>query len=273
MSRHAKVPGRVGRGFAAAVAVLGLFAAGGALAEHVAHGGGGHAAGRGASHGGGAHAAAPRGAVRGAPAGGYARPHGAPAGHPASHYSAAAAAHYSSYPHGTGGASGYRGGYGGYGGHAGYGYGGGRGWHGGGGYWRGRWWGGVYPLGLFFAALPAYYETLWWNGVPYYYANSTFYAWNDGAGQYETVAPPGEDAAGAAPAASGELYVYPQQGQSEEQLRQDRFECHQWAVGQSGFDPTQPNGGVVGGADPGAAAESYRRAEGACLEGRGYTVR
>ncbi len=272
MSRNAKVPDRLGRGLAAAVAVLGLFAAGGALAQSGAHSGahgGGHAAAHGASHSGAAHAAAPRGAAHGAPAGGYARPHGAPAGHPASHYSAAAAAHYSSYPHATGGVSGY---HGGYAGHPGYGY-GGRGYRGGYGYWHGHWWGGVYPLGLFFAALPAYYETLWWNGVPYYYANSTFYAWNDGAGQYETVAPPAEDAGPAAAAASGDLYVYPQQGQSDEQLRQDRFECHQWAVGQSGFDPTQPNGGVRGGGDPGAAAEAYRRAEGACLEGRGYTVR
>ncbi len=42
-----------------------------------------------------------------------------------------------------------------------------------------------------------------------------------------------------APAAAeiGDLYVYPAHGQSDEQLGQDRFECHRWAVGETGFDP------------------------------------
>ena len=40
--------------------------------------------------------------------------------------------------------------------------------------------------------------------------------------------------------AQSQLYVYPQQGQSEEQQSKDRFECHNWAVQQSGFDPGNP---------------------------------
>ncbi|MDX1400817.1 MAG: glycine zipper domain-containing protein [Kiloniellales bacterium] len=36
------------------------------------------------------------------------------------------------------------------------------------------------------------------------------------------------------------LIIYPAKGQSEEQQSKDRFECHSWAVDQSGFDPSNP---------------------------------
>lgn len=36
------------------------------------------------------------------------------------------------------------------------------------------------------------------------------------------------------------LMVYPAHGQSERQLDQDRYECHEWAVMQTGFDPSRP---------------------------------
>jgi Glycine zipper len=35
------------------------------------------------------------------------------------------------------------------------------------------------------------------------------------------------------------MYVYPAQGQSEAQLERDRYDCHTWAVQQSGFDPSR----------------------------------
>lgn len=35
-----------------------------------------------------------------------------------------------------------------------------------------------------------------------------------------------------------DIYVYPNQGQGAEQQSQDRYQCHSWAVGQSGFDPS-----------------------------------
>jgi hypothetical protein len=144
-----------------------------------------------------------------------------------------------------------------------------------------------------------------------------------------------------------QVYVYPSNGQSPQQLDRDRYECHAWAVKQSNFDPSQshvaphqrvqvvampPQGndvaagaatgavlgavvsrpreagagaiiGAIAGAAIGAASESskqqqveavqrshderyeqaaasleqqassYRRAIGACLEGRGYTVK
>jgi len=37
------------------------------------------------------------------------------------------------------------------------------------------------------------------------------------------------------------LFVYPAQGQSPDQLARDRYECHIWAVQQTGFDPSRAN--------------------------------
>ena len=59
---------------------------------------------------------------------------------------------------------------------------------------------------------------------------------------------------------------------TDAQQSTDRYECHAWAVQQSGFDPTRPSGGVAE-SDIEARRADYRRAEGACLEGRGYSVK
>lgn len=54
-------------------------------------------------------------------------------------------------------------------------------------------------------------------------------------------------------------YVYPAKGQSQERQQKDMYECHEWAVKQSGFDPSQPveestpRHGLLGGAARGAA--------------------
>src|ERR1700723_1675099 len=138
------------------------------------------------------------------------------------------------------------------------------------------------------------------------------------------------------------VFVYPANGQSAEQTERDRYECHVWAVQETGVDPSRadaspyervvvqpanpPGSGTVAGAIGGAIigsiiagprnagaglvlggatgaiigsasdaqaqaqgqqtqqqnnqsaaagraqADSYRRAIGACLQGRGYTV-
>jgi hypothetical protein len=138
------------------------------------------------------------------------------------------------------------------------------------------------------------------------------------------------------------VFVYPAHGQSPEQTERDRYECHTWAVQQTGVDPSRadasayervivqpssppgantaggaiagaiigaiiggPNnagaGAVLGGAtgaiigasadanaqqqarmtqqqinesaaEGRARADAYRRAIGACLQGRGYSV-
>lgn len=61
-------------------------------------------------------------------------------------------------------------------------------------------------------------------------------------------------------------------GQSPVQLGQDRYECHRWAVSQTGFDPTTPGGSVSPSANP-SRRRDYRRAMTACLRARGYAVR
>jgi hypothetical protein len=35
-------------------------------------------------------------------------------------------------------------------------------------------------------------------------------------------------------------YVYPSKNQSPEQQRRDDYECHAWAVQQTGIDPSRP---------------------------------
>jgi Outer membrane protein beta-barrel domain len=69
-----------------------------------------------------------------------------------------------------------------------------------------------------------------------------------------------------------DFYVYPKNGQTQQQQWADRYACHGWSKSQSGFDPTRLGGGVP----PNEVAErrdQYRRAMTACLEARGYAVR
>ncbi len=46
------------------------------------------------------------------------------------------------------------------------------------------------PIGVFIPVLPPYYSTVWFGGVPYYYANDTYYMWNAPDNGYEVVDPP-----------------------------------------------------------------------------------
>lgn len=128
------------------------------------------------------------------------------------------------------------------------------------------------PLGVFVSVLPSFYSTLWFGGVPYYYANDTYYLWREPQRAYEVVAPPQGAATAAADPVAEDIFVYPREGQDEEQLAFDRYECHRWASDETGFDPTQPWGGVSEDR-AGALRDAYLRAMTACLEGRGYTVR
>ena len=68
------------------------------------------------------------------------------------------------------------------------------------------------------------------------------------------------------------FFVYPRKGQSEEQQAKDRYECHIWAVGQIGWDPTQPTGAVPE-AQMNQKRADYKRAMGACLDAHDYTVK
>lgn len=166
-------------------------------------------------------------------------------------------------------------------------------WHGGhpwvGGYWHGAYWPHCwyYPgWAWYLPVLPLGYATFWWGGVPYYYWNSLYYTWSPADNGYVVSDPPpaagaegSADAGGAyeqAPQANygggaggsaGDVYVYPRNGQTPEQTQNDQYECHSWAVSQTGFDPTRSQ-------QPGTGnAADYRRAIVACLDARGYSAR
>jgi hypothetical protein len=133
------------------------------------------------------------------------------------------------------------------------------------------------PPGLVITVLPPFYSTVWYGGVPYYYADNVYYSWQPDQNGYAVVDPPPEaDNPASSPdvtppdAPQTDLIIYPKDGQSKEQQAADRFECHTWAKGQTGFDPTQPGGGVSGNAD--VNRNNYNRAMSACLQARGYQV-
>ena len=79
--------------------------------------------------------------------------------------------------------------------------------------------------------------------------------------------PPGEPSD-----VAGHPYIYPKNGQTQDQLWADRYACHSWAKSQSGFDPTKPATDVAP-EDNASQRDQYRRAMTACLEARGYSVR
>jgi hypothetical protein len=74
------------------------------------------------------------------------------------------------------------------------------------------------------------------------------------------------------PPSTERIFVYPRQGQSEELQAKDRYECHSWAVSQTHYDPTQPASGMSA-AQLNQMRADYQRAMGACLDGRGYTMK
>lgn len=141
------------------------------------------------------------------------------------------------------------------------------------------------PVGVVIAALPPYYSTVWIGGMPYYYADNVYYTWQ--ADQNGYVVAPAPEGAGDAPPADGgdpgqysapppaadptDLIIYPKNGQSKDQQAADQYECHDWARGQTGFDPSQPNDNLSQ-AEADQRHSNYDRAMVACLSGRGYQV-
>jgi hypothetical protein len=138
------------------------------------------------------------------------------------------------------------------------------------------------PFGVFVPVLPAFATLVVLGGIQYYYANEAYYRYYPEQGGYQVVAPPEGEAGPPGqpppnggppmPPPSDNIFIYPKNGQPPEQQARDRYECHRWAADQTSFDPTRPAGGVP----PEVAASKradYMRAQQACLEARGYTVR
>ncbi|MGH3576601.1 MAG: hypothetical protein ACRDU0_03470, partial [Mycobacterium sp.] len=160
----------------------------------------------------------------------------------------------------------------------------GRSW--GGGYWRGGFWPRCYfnpGFAWFLPILPFGYATFWWAGAPYYYWNDLYYTWSPPDDGYVVTEPPPvagtvadtyDDSSADAQAGDGaqsggaspDVYLYPRNGQTDQQMSNDRYECHSWAVGQTGFDPTR-------GTQQSGNVADYRRAMIACLDARGYSAR
>ena len=70
----------------------------------------------------------------------------------------------------------------------------------------------------------------------------------------------------------GNWILRPLNGLSYAQRARDRYECDIAAVDQTGYDPTQDEGGVAPAAVPDRRAD-YLRAEAACFKARGYVMR
>lgn len=69
-------------------------------------------------------------------------------------------------------------------------------------------------------------------------------------------------------------FVYPQKGQSAEQQKKDEYDCHTWAVQQTKYDPTaDAKAPAQQPAQQSAKQQDYLTARGACLEGKGYSVK
>jgi hypothetical protein len=155
------------------------------------------------------------------------------------------------------------------------------GWNGGhawgGGYWHGGFWPRCYfnpGFAWFLPILPFGYATFWWGGLPYYYWNNLYYTWSPADYGYVVTDPPPVAGGEATDSSSdgtysgaADVYLYPRNGQSDAQTQNDRYECHSWAVNQTGFDPTRSSQQSSG------SAADYRRAMIACLDARGYSAR
>jgi hypothetical protein len=69
-----------------------------------------------------------------------------------------------------------------------------------------------------------------------------------------------------APAQNSGMFIYPAKGQSQEKQDKDRYECHTWAVKQTGFDPSNPQAGAASAA-PGQ--QPYQPSQPHVLKGAG----
>ena len=68
-----------------------------------------------------------------------------------------------------------------------------------------------------------------------------------------------------AAAAQSDIYVYPLKNQSSEQQDRDRYDCHRWAVQQTGFDPSKAYPSNPNSLDP----QPYRPSQPHVLKGAG----
>jgi hypothetical protein len=103
-------------------------------------------------------------------------------------------------------------------------------------------------------------------GFPYhyYYAPYVYSPWLYPYAPAPYAVPVPTPVPGEKPAA--DLYVYPEAGQSTERVTRDRSECHDWAAGESDYDP------LTAKRQKTDELANYDRAFTACMQGRNYSV-
>jgi hypothetical protein len=129
--------------------------------------------------------------------------------------------------------------------------------------------GGILGLGL---APRYYYPPTYYYPPPAYYYPPPNYYYTPPPPNYPPPADLTPPAPSASPSPGGRMFIYPRQNQSEDKQMKDQDECHKWAVGQIGYDPSKPFSGAPD-AQTIQKSDDYVRAISACLDGRGYTVR
>jgi len=123
------------------------------------------------------------------------------------------------------------------------------------------------PRGIRVRYLPDYAQQMWIGGALLFLVAGSYYAYQERTQDYIVVEPPVGNTQGQTASNGYDVEAYPANGQSPEQVSRDGYECYQYAVQQSGFDPRsapyQPDSSVV---------QAYRQAQGNCLGSRGYQV-
>ncbi|RKR02432.1 hypothetical protein C7446_2146 [Kushneria sinocarnis] len=114
--------------------------------------------------------------------------------------------------------------------------------------------------------LPDDARAIWIGSALYFLAGGSWFLWHAETRRYAPVVPP--RAVQNTGPETYDVIAYPARGQSEAQQARDRYACHRWSVGQSGFDPA-----TTLQAPTLTQSSTYRRALAACLEGHGYTAR
>ena len=131
------------------------------------------------------------------------------------------------------------------------------------------------PRGVRVRYLPDYAQQVWLGSALFFVAAGTYYTYEQNTQEYVVAEPPQgvepvyspQQAVQEQPADPYDVIAYPANGQTQQQIEQDRYDCYRYAVQQSNFDPAaatyQPAPEVVG---------IYRQAMAACYAGRGYSV-
>lgn len=129
------------------------------------------------------------------------------------------------------------------------------------------------PRGVRVRYLPDYAQQVWLGSALFFLAAGTYYTYEQSTQEYVVAEPPQGVEPVYSPqqpvqqASPYEVTAYPANGQGPQQVAQDRYDCYQYAVQQSNFDPStatyQPAPEVVG---------IFRQAMAGCYASRGYSV-